>query len=147
LVAHVNKAEVERTLQKPPATWQAHDFFLRVSDICTAMWSSSSVNVADLYEARRLLERSIALDPHYARAYTMLSYTYLLGWLHPLDEDHLSPTALERAHRLARKAIQLDPNLPIAHAHLGQVMTFEGQHEQSIAEYERAIALNPNFTD
>ena len=26
-------------------------------------------------------------------------------------------------------------------------MTFEGQHEQSIAEFEKAIALNPNFTD
>jgi adenylate cyclase len=25
-VAHVNKAEVERTLLKPPSTWHAHDF-------------------------------------------------------------------------------------------------------------------------
>ena len=65
----------------------------------------------------------------------------------PLDEDHLSPAALERAHRLARKAVQLDPNLPIAHAHLGHVLTFQGQHEQSVAEFEKAIALNPNFTD
>ena len=45
------------------------------------------------------------------------------------------------------KAVQLDPNLPIAHAHLAHVLTFEGQHEQSIAEFERAFALNPNFTD
>jgi adenylate cyclase len=62
-----------------------------------------------------------------------------------LDEDYR--TALERAHRLARKAVQLDPNLPIAHACLGLVLTFEGQREQSIAEFEKAIALNPNFTD
>ena len=27
------------------------------------------------------------------------------------------------------------------------VLTFEGQHEQSVAEFEKAIALNPNFTD
>ena len=64
-----------------------------------------------------------------------------------MDEDHLIPTALDRAHRLARKAVKLDPNLPIAHAHLGTVLTFEGQHEQSITEFEKAIALNPNFTD
>ena len=32
LVAHVNKAEAERTLLKPPATWQAYDFFMRASD-------------------------------------------------------------------------------------------------------------------
>jgi adenylate cyclase len=27
------------------------------------------------------------------------------------------------------------------------VLTFQGQHEQSVAEFERAIALNPSFTD
>ena len=32
LAAHVNKAEVERTLLKPPSTWQAHDFYLRGSE-------------------------------------------------------------------------------------------------------------------
>ena len=145
LVAHVNKAEAERTLLKPPATWQAYDFFMRASVIYTAM--RSSFKLADLYEARRLLERSISLDPSYARAYAPLSYTHLFAWMFPLDEDHLSPTAVERAHRLARKAVELDPNLPIAHAHLGMVLTFQGQHEQSVAEFEKAIALNPNFTD
>jgi Tfp pilus assembly protein PilF len=58
-----------------------------------------------------------------------------------LDEDYLSRTALERAHQFARMAVQLDPNLPIAHAHLGHVLTFEGQHDRSIAEFEKAIAL------
>jgi adenylate cyclase len=96
---------------------------------------------------RRLMEHSISLDPNYARAYATLSHTHLIAWIHPLDEDHLSPTALERAHRLAWKAVQLDPNLPIAHANLGNVLTFEGQHEQSVAEFEKAIALNPNFSD
>ena len=68
----------------------------------------------DLYEARRLLEHSISLDPNYARAYAMLSETYLVAWLNTLDQDHLSPAALERAYRLAQKAVQLDPYLPIA---------------------------------
>jgi adenylate cyclase len=145
LVAHVNKLEAERTLLKPPANWQAYDFFMRASDIWSAF--GSSYNVADLYEARRLIDHSIALDPDYARAYASLSNTHLTAWAFPLDEDHLSPVALERADRLARKAVQLDPNLPIAHARLGNVLTFEGQHEQSIAAFERAIALNPNFTD
>ena len=145
LVAHVNKAEAELALLKPPATWQAYDFFMRASDIFSAVLSSA--NVADLYEARRLLDRSISIDPNYARAYALLSNTHLAAWVRSLDEDHLGPAALERALRFARKAVQLDPNLPIAHAHLGEVLTFDGQHEQSIAEFEKAIALNPNFTD
>ena len=40
LVAHVNKAEAERTLLKPPAIWQAYDFFMRASAIYTAVRSS-----------------------------------------------------------------------------------------------------------
>ena len=104
-------------------------------------------SVADLYELRRLLERSISLDPNYARAYAMLSVAHFMAWVEPLDEDHLSPAVLERAHRFARKAVQLDPNLPIAHAQLGKVLTFEGQHDQSIAAFEKAFALNRNFTD
>ncbi len=145
LVAQVNKAEAERTLLKPPATWQAYDFFMRASDIFIA--ARSSLSAAKLHEARQLLERSISLDPNYARAYATLSHTHLLAWMFRLDEDYLSPSGLERAHQLARKAVQLDPNLPIGHANLGYVLTFEGQHEQSIAEFERAMALNPNFTD
>ncbi len=31
LAAHVNKAEAERTLLKPPATWQAHDYYMRAA--------------------------------------------------------------------------------------------------------------------
>jgi len=145
LVAHVNKAEAERTLLKPPATWQAYDFFMRASDLYSTI--SLSYNVADLYETRRLLERSISLDPIYARAYAKLSSTHVAVWVQPMDEDYLNPTALERAHHFARKAVQLDPNLPIAHANLGEVLTLEGQHEQSVEEFEKAIALNPNFTD
>jgi adenylate cyclase len=85
-VAHVDKAEAERTLLKPPATWQAHDFFMRASDIWNAV--RSSFKVTDLYEARQLLERSISLDPNCARAYATLSYTHLFAYIFRLDQDH-----------------------------------------------------------
>ena len=32
LAAHLNKAEAERTLLKPPATWQAYDYYMRAAD-------------------------------------------------------------------------------------------------------------------
>jgi adenylate cyclase len=148
LMAHVNKAEAERTLLKPPTTWQAHDFLMRASDVWSARNADDPHEARHaLHEARRLLERSISLDPNYARAYAMLSQTHLVAWIQPLDEDHLNPAALERAHCLARKSLQLGPDLSIAHAQLGRVLTFEGQHEQAIAEFEKAVALNPNFTD
>src|SRR5262249_43947425 len=68
LVAHINKAEAERTLLKPPAGWQAYDYYMRGADILAAYWST--VNTTDLHESRRLLEKSLAIDPNFARAYS-----------------------------------------------------------------------------
>lgn len=83
LVAHVDKAEAERTLLKPPATWQAHDFFMRASDIWNVV--RSSFKVTDLYEARQLLERSISLDPNCAppmRRFRILTCLLISsGWI------------------------------------------------------------------
>src|SRR5262245_22124359 len=63
------------------------------------------------------------------------------------DEDFLRPEALDRAYALARKAVQLDPNLPVCRAQLCMVLTFRRRHDEAIAEFERAQALNPNFND
>src|SRR5262249_40301074 len=68
-------------------------------------------------------------------------------WINPFDGDHLNPNALDQAHQLARKAVQLDGNLPLAHVCLGVVLTYRREHDASIAEFERAIALNPNHVD
>src|SRR5439155_17414975 len=40
LAAHVNKAEAERTLLKPPATWQGHDYYMRAAHTLTAFFNS-----------------------------------------------------------------------------------------------------------
>jgi hypothetical protein len=61
-----------------------------------------------LYEAWRLLEQSTAIDPNYARAAAVLSWTQLNAYVEPCDGDHLSPAALERAFRMAETAVRLD---------------------------------------
>jgi adenylate cyclase len=145
LAAHVNKAEIKRTLSKAPETWQAYDYYLRAADAHASFLSSWEA--AELYEVRRLLEHSLAIDPNYGRAYATLGRTHFIAWTVSLDEDYLSPLALDRAYQLARKAVRLDPNLPQAHAHLGQALSRRREHEAAIAEFERAMMLNPNFTD
>ena len=145
LAAHVNKAEVERTLLKPPSTWRAHDFYLRGSETLHAYLSS--YDATDLRESRRHLELAISADPNYGRAYANLSYTHFTAWINSVDADFLKPETLDRAYQLARKAVQLEPNLPLAHAQLGIVLTFKRRHDEAVAELERALALHPNFND
>src|SRR5690606_12067324 len=82
-----------------------------------------------------------------ARACARLSWTYFSAWVEPLDADYLKPATLDRAHQLARRAFQLDPSLPEAHARLGMVLIRRREHSAGIAAFERALALNPNFTD
>ena len=43
--------------------------------------------------------------------------------------------------------MDLDPGLPQARAQLGDALIYKGQPDAAIAEFERAIALNPNFID
>jgi adenylate cyclase len=145
LVAHVNRAETERALLKPPAAWEAYEYYLRGAEAYSL--HSTRRTTESLYDVRRLLEQSLAIDPDYARACAMLSETYVYAYVEPLDCDYLNPAALDRALDLAETAVNLDARLPQAHAQLGHALIFKCQHDAAIAEFERAFALNPNFID
>ncbi len=107
----------------------------------------SSYDATDLRKSRRHLTLAISADPDYGRAYANLSYTHFTAWINSVDADFLKPETLDRAYQLARKAVQLEPNLPLAHAQLGIVLTFKRRHDEAVAELERALALHPNFND
>jgi adenylate cyclase len=145
LAAHVNRAEIERALLRPPAAWEAYDYYLRGAEAFLLYQSRGTK--ASLYDARRLLEQCLAIDPDYARAAAVLSATHVRAYLEPLDGDYLSPAALDRALELAETAVRLDDHLPQARAQLGDVLLRKRQHDAAIAEFERAFALNPNFID
>ena len=145
LAAYVTKAEGDRTLLKPPSTWEAYDYYLRGTE--TFLHGLAERTIDYVYEARRLLEKSLSIDPKYARAHALLARTYVHTYLEPRDDDYLNPAGLDRAHALAHEAVRLDPQLPQTHAQLGWVLAFKRRHEEAVAEFERAASLNPNFTD
>jgi adenylate cyclase len=145
LAAHVNRAETERVLLKPPAAWEAYEYYLR--GVEAFFLHVTRRTKASLYDTQRLLEQSLAIDPNYARAAAMLSWTHLHCYLQPFDGDYLSPGALDRALELAQAGVYLDPRLPQARAQLGYVLLFKHQHDAAMAEFERAFALNPNLID
>jgi adenylate cyclase len=145
LAAHVKRAETDRALLKPPAGWEAYEYYLRGAE-ALSLYVSRGTKVL-LYEARRLLGQSLTIDPAYARAAAMLSQTHFRSYGDPSDGVYLSPAPLDRAFELAQTAVHLDPLLPQARAQLGTVLLFKRRHDASIEEFERAFALNPNFID
>ena len=144
LAVHVRKAESERALAKPPAVWQAYDYYLQAVACVTSY--HASYDRETLFRGRRLLQQAVAIDPAYARPQAVLSSCYMSQWVHRWDDDCPWTEALDRSYRTARESVRLAPELPEAHVALGQALTFLRQHEAGVTAVERAIALNPNIT-
>jgi adenylate cyclase len=91
---------------------------------------------------RKLAEEAIALDPRCAVAYLILSAAHLrdlfFGWSESPEQS------LRLAEDLVKKAFVLDDSLGMAHAYLGRIYLTKKQHDQAIAEGERALTLSPN---
>src|SRR5258708_5630920 len=98
LAAHVNRAETERALLKPTSAWEAYEYYLRGAE--AFFLHQSRRTEASLYDARRLLEQSLAIDSGYPRAAAMLSWTHFYAYIDPLDGAYLNPAAVHRAAEL-----------------------------------------------
>src|SRR5262249_15050470 len=59
LAAHVNRAEIERTLLKPPIAWEAYEYYLRGAE--AFFLHTTRRTKASLYDARRLLEQCMEI--------------------------------------------------------------------------------------
>jgi TolB-like protein/DNA-binding winged helix-turn-helix (wHTH) protein/tetratricopeptide (TPR) repeat protein len=91
-----------------------------------------------------LIERVIALDPSYAKAYAEKAET--LAWFarwfpHSLDER---AGALADARRAATRAVELAPAFPDAHAAMSAVLWTSLSLSEALREMRQAIALAPN---
>ncbi len=96
----------------------------------------------DIRRALDLFQQAIAADPNYAEAYAGIADCYaVLGAYGLITSD----TANTLEGDAARKALQLDDNLPEAHAAMGSYRADTWDWNNSLTEYERAIQLNPNY--
>jgi adenylate cyclase len=130
--------EQERFRRAPTSDLEAYDYYLRGTEY---LWRNTKETNT---QARQLFKRALALDPQYAGAYALLSWTYATDWQWQWSQDRQT---LERALAAAQQAVALDDSLPLAHSVLGVVYQQKGQSEQAIAAGERAVALDPNNPD
>jgi len=89
-----------------------------------------------------ILQRAIERYPNYAPAHSMLAFDLLvsgyIGWA-------LMEPQLQQAAGLAARAEELDHGDPWAHLALGYVAFVRRRTSAAAAEFQRALALNPNF--
>jgi TolB-like protein/cytochrome c-type biogenesis protein CcmH/NrfG len=130
-------AENFRAQRKPPDSLDAWDLVMRA---LSHYWR---VTRQDNVVAQALLEKAIAIDPNYGQALGVLATSRTFG-AHMGWEDMAASAPI--AERAALAAIRADSEDPWAHYALGCVYLFARRFDDSLAELELALRLNPNFS-
>ncbi len=98
--------------------------------------------------AIRLLEKSVAIDPKFAVAYTALATAYRDRGLSV--EPEKSNEWMEKSNAAVQKALALDPNLPEAYVSRGYLLWSQANnwaYERAVDDYHHAVSLNPNLAE
>ncbi|MGA9003493.1 MAG: winged helix-turn-helix domain-containing tetratricopeptide repeat protein [Pseudolabrys sp.] len=130
-------AENFHAQRKAPDSMDAWDLVMRA---LSHYWR---VTRQDNVVAQALLEKATVIDPNYGQALGVLAasqtFSAHMGWA---DMAAVVPTAERAAHA----AIRADGEDPWAHYALGNVYLFTRRFDDSLAEFELALQLNPNFS-
>lgn len=89
-------------------------------------------------DARQLFLEALQHDPDYARAYVGLAECEAR-----LNDWYGTQYAPEDVIGMARRAVDLEPDLAEAHAALGLALQISGQNEAATESYQKALALDP----
>ncbi len=120
-----------------PEAFEAYNLYLKGQ----YFWNQRTVK--GLQEAIGYFQQAAEKDPKYARAYAGLADSYaLIGMYTGTPAAQFAP----QARAAALRALQLDDNLPEAHAALALIVQNHDYDWQTAEnEFKRAIELNPNY--
>jgi len=136
LQAKLTGSEKDAMSKKPTANPEAYEHYLQGR----FFWNKRSS--VDLPRAVEFYQQAIAKDPNYALAYAGLADCYVL---YPDYGVGAPAESYPKAREMAEKALSLDATLAEPHAALGMIYTnFDHDFDRAIAEFDRAIQLNPN---
>ncbi len=137
LRAKLTGAEQRAIATRPTANPEAHLLCLK------GAYFSNKRTGPDLQTAIEFFKEAIGKDPNYALAYAGLADAWALFSLYGGEGPQ---ETMPQAEAAARKAVELDDTLPEGHNSLGLVLAlYDFDFAQSKREFERAIALNPNY--
>jgi TolB-like protein/DNA-binding winged helix-turn-helix (wHTH) protein len=140
LQARVARSEQRRAVAAPPKSLDAYVLVARGRAV---LQRHSAQGVR---ESRRLFEQALALDPDYAAAWAFLAIANVVDiGLHLTGEWDYGRTGEVLVQ--ARRAIELQPELPIGYFALAQAQALAGDFDAMHAAAKRFCELSPNDAD
>lgn len=97
----------------------------------------------DYADAGAEFSKATREDATYAHAHAMLAVTIYLSA--QVQRDNRWAGALQTAELSARRALEIDPSEPKGCNIMGQILDWQGRHDEAGAFLERAVSLNPSF--
>jgi TolB-like protein/DNA-binding winged helix-turn-helix (wHTH) protein len=123
--------------RKPPSNLSAYEFYLLGTE------KLERITVPDVQAAISDLNRSVALDSGFARAWVELFHSHCVLAGFGVDRER----NLATAHSAAERALALDPSDPEAHAVMGMSHGMRGDFVRGKAAMDRAVAMAPNAAE
>jgi adenylate cyclase len=118
---------------------QALDYFIRGMD------SLNRTTKDDNLQAREFFKRAGELDPRFGKAFAKRAWTFLNEATEGWSED--PDASLEHALEFAQLAIERDDAEAWGHYALAGYSLYRKDFDRCIAEFRRALDLNPNDPD
>jgi TolB-like protein/class 3 adenylate cyclase len=126
---------VEKRIEfRPTANTEAYNLYLK------------AISSEGLYKRKDLLEKAIALDSNFADAYSELA----IWWCHAGGHggNVRSEEVLKKAPPLLHKALQLNPDLAMAHRNTALFNLWYKWDFKAVEKgYQKVIELNPSNTE
>jgi TolB-like protein/class 3 adenylate cyclase/tetratricopeptide (TPR) repeat protein len=130
------EAEAVRSQTRLPEDLGAWDLVMQATSVFWRM------TMADVDSAIAMLRIATERHPDYAPAQSMLAFALLFR---AILSGAFRSQDVKDALLLASRAAQIDDSDPWAHLVLGWHALLMRQTETAVAEYQRALAINPNF--
>jgi serine/threonine protein kinase/tetratricopeptide (TPR) repeat protein len=135
-VGVVLSEEEQKTLARvPTGNVTAYEYFLR------GRQHFRQLRRKTLEYAREMFRKAIEIDPDYALAYAGIAdcSSFLAMYFDPSEAN------LAEADAASRRALELDPDLPEAHAVRGLAFSLNDRYEEAEQEFKSAIMLDPTL--
>ena len=120
---------------------EVYDLYLRAR----TLFRQRGAGVVDAIE---LFEQALAIDPEFAPAWAGLSHAYnvVINYVSAEEGQRMGDVGA-KSMAAARKALELDPNLPTALHAMANNLLFTLEWKQAEDYYLRALQLDPDSSD